>query len=82
MIIKVTFVLKFNSLDEIIRLSEYTARNFSTRRFLKAEYEDFKKLYNKNQKLFGSISFDDYVEEGLNKSIQKIHKNGLKKRKK
>lgn len=73
---------KLDSLDEIIRLSEYTARNFSTRRFLKAEYEDFKKLYNKNQKWFGSISFDDYVEGGLNKSIQKIHKNDLKKRKK
>ncbi|WP_198016035.1 phage minor head protein [Methanobrevibacter wolinii] len=73
---------KLESLDEIIRLSEYTARNFSNRRFLKAEYEDFKKLYNKNQDYFGSISFDNYVEGGLNSSIQKLHKNDLKKRKK
>ena len=73
---------KLDSLDEIIRLSEYTARNFSKNRFLKAEYEDFKKLYNKNQDYFGSVSFDDYVEGGTNNSIQKLHKNDLKKRKK
>ena len=73
---------RFDELDEIVRLGEYMNRSMLKTRFTKKEYEDFKKLYQKNKDYYGFNDFDFYVEDySLNNSLQKLHNTDVKKRK-